>query len=401
MNCKTVKFKELYAVDSKNGIYKSAEFHGTGTRIVNMGELFAYGFIGSQDMRKINVDDKEKAAFHLEEGDLLFARRSLVESGAGKSSIVRNLTSAAVFESSIIRVRLNKTICNPLFYYYWFKSHEGVSEISALVNGVNVKGIKSSALKEISVALPELSIQNRISGALYKYDALIENNQKQIKLLEEAAQRLYKEWFVDLRFPGYETTSVVDGVPEGWKESILGDIAENVGHNEKKQNRDKYAYYLPIECMPKKSLAYMDLIDVSEAESSLVAFRAGDILFGAMRPYFHKVVVARDDGLTRSTCFVINSKKEYMRSYLTMLLFSIDTINYATRISVGTTMPYVRWKDFVQMPVLVPTEELCVKFEKQFTLIVKKISNLAKQNISLSQARDRLLPKLMSGEIEV
>ena len=223
MSWERVKFKELYAIASKNGIYKSSEFHGHGSKIVNMGELFAYGFVGSQDMRRIAVDEKEKKSFGLEEGDLLFARRSLVESGAGKASIVRNLTESTVFESSIIRVRLKKEICNPLFYYYWLKSYDGISEISALVNGVNVKGIKSSALKEICVVLPDMSVQNRISEILYNYDQLIENNQKQIKLLEEAAQRLYKEWFVDLHFPGYEDAKVVDGVPEGWEKGVLGD----------------------------------------------------------------------------------------------------------------------------------------------------------------------------------
>jgi type I restriction enzyme S subunit len=194
---------------------------------------------------------------------------------------------------------------------------------------------------------------------------------------------------------------IIDGVPDGWKKGTLGNIADNVGKTEKKEKRDNYAYYLPIDCLPKKSLAYTDFNDIALAESSLIAFKANDILFGAMRPYFHKVVIARDEGLTRSTCFVINSKQDYMWSYLTMLLFSVDTINYATRISVGTTMPYVRWKDFVQMPVLIPNENVAIAFKKQFMSIADKITKLAKQNIYLSQARDRLLPTLMNGEIEV
>lgn len=233
------------------------------------------------------------------------------------------------------------------------------------------------------------------------YDDLIENNQKQIKLLEEVAQRLYKEWFVDLRFPGYEDVEIVDGVPEGWYSGVLGDVAENSGNNEKRENREKYAYYLPIDCLPKKSLAYFESNDVSMAESSLISFKKNDIIFGAMRPYFHKVVIGRDNGLTRSTCFVINSKTPEYWSYLTMLLFSADTINYATRISIGTTMPYVRWKDFVQMPIIIPSEDIACKFGKQFTSISNRITVLAEQNTRLENARNRLLPKLMSGEIEV
>ena len=137
------------------------------------------------------------------------------------------------------------------------------------------------------------------------------------------------------------------------------------------------------------------------AKSSLVSFNPKDIIFGAMRPYFHKVVIAREKGLTRSTCFVINSKNDIYWSYLTMLLFSDNTINYATRISVGTTMPYVRWKNFVQMPILIPSVSICTKYKQFFSPIVDKLSELAEKMTKLKQARDLLLPKLISGELEV
>ena len=230
---------------------------------------------------------------------------------------------------------------------------------------------------------------------------MIENNQKQIKLLEEAAQRLYKEWFVDLRFPGHEDVQIVDGIPDRWNIGTLGDIAIDVGERERKENRSKYKYYLPIDCLPKKSLSYQQMNDISLAESSLIAFDSGDILFGAMRPYFHKVVIARDNGLTRSTCFVVNSQQESKWAYLTMLLFDDKTIDYATQISVGTTMPYVRWKDFVKMPILVPPNGICKGFSMLTKPILQKANLLAESVIMLTEARDRLLPKLMSGEIEL
>jgi type I restriction enzyme S subunit len=285
--------------------------------------------------------------------------------------------------------------------YLSYAMNQELKLLKTMSAGSTTKFLKIGMLHGLEISLPEISIQRKIANILGTYDKLIESNHKQIKLLEEAAQRLYKEWFVDLRFPGYEDVEIIDGVPDGWKKGTLGNIADNVGKTEKKEKRDNYAYYLPIDCLPKKSLAYTDFNDIALAESSLIAFKANDILFGAMRPYFHKVVIARDEGLTRSTCFVINSKQDYMWSYLTMLLFSVDTINYATRISVGTTMPYVRWKDFVQMPVLIPNENVAIAFKKQFMSIADKITKLAKQNIYLSQARDRLLPKLMNGEIEV
>lgn len=307
-----------------------------------------------------------------------------------------------------IPLSTNQACCNLVinhviadYEYVYYALCTLYDRLVALKNGGAQPNLNAKKIKAIEIPFPDLETQRTIASVLGAYDNLIENNQKQIKLLEEAAQRLYKEWFVDLRFPGYEDTSIVDGVPEGWALGELGDIAIDSGKKEKKEHRGQYQYYLPIDCLPKRSLAYTDKNDITLAESSLVAFMPNDILFGAMRPYFHKVVVARDKGLTRTTCFVINSKMPAYWAYLLLLLFSKDTVDYATQISVGTTMPYVRWKDFIHMPTLIPPEEKCDAFQAIVLPIIERISCLAVSSERLIQARDRLLPKLMSGEIEV
>lgn len=290
---------------------------------------------------------------------------------------------------------------NSKYIYYWITSDIGQKMMWSRVIGSAQPALTIDIIKQFELSIPTYILQNKIVKILETYDKLIENNQKQIKLLEEAAQRLYKEWFVNLRFPGYENTPIIDGVPEGWKKGILGDIAINVGKKVKKEDRNKYKQYLPIDCLPRKSLAYTESLNIKLAESSLVSFKPKDILFGAMRPYFHKVVIAYDKGLTRNTCFVINAKEREFLSYLTMLLFSDNTINYATTISVGTTMPYVRLNDFLNMEIIIPAPHIVKEFEKLFKPISEDIVNFAKQIGVLSEARDRLLTKLMSGEIEV
>jgi type I restriction enzyme S subunit len=285
--------------------------------------------------------------------------------------------------------------------FYWITSSEGYSVLNNSTIGSSQKALTISALKGIKIPLPSMAEQERIVQILSAYDDLIENNQKQIKLLEEAAQRLYKEWFVDLRFPGYENTPIIDGVPQGWRNGILDDIAVESGKNEKKENRENYSYYLPIDCLPKQSIGYTETSDVCLAVSSLVAFSKNDIIFGAMRPYFHKVVVARNSGLTRSTCFVLNARKIEFWAYVAMMMFSKDTVDYATQISVGTTMPYARWKDLKQMPAIVPTSSIVEEFQKNITPIINKIGVLSNAIMGLREARDCLLPKLMSGELEV
>lgn len=286
-------------------------------------------------------------------------------------------------------------------HYFLYALNEQLALLKSISSGSTTKFLTMSMLKPLSVPCPTISVQHRIASILSAYDDPIENNRRQIKLLEEVAQRLYREWFVELRFPGHESVKVVDGVPEGWMKGTLNTIAEFTGKKANKAERERYKCYLPIDCLPKKSLAYINHDNISNAESSLLSFAEYDIIFGAMRPYFHKVVIAQEEGLTRSTCFVINSRSKEYWSYVCMLLFSEEAIDYATHVSVGTTMPYVRWKDFERMPVLIPSQKVAAHFHEMLLPIIQKISCIAKHIALLSEARDRLLPKLMSGEMEV
>ena len=211
-----VEFGQLYAEPSRNGVYKSKEHHGEGVKIVNMGELFAYDIIRDQEMNRLRMTATEMSKSGLADGDLLFGRRSLVESGAGKCSLVEGLSEPTTFESSIIRVRVNESIIRPRFVFYWLKSPGGAGRVRAIVTGTNVKGIRGTVLKTIQVACPPIDVQDSIVSTLRAYDDLIENNRRRIALLEEASRLLYREWFVHLRFPGHEHVRVVDGVPEGW-----------------------------------------------------------------------------------------------------------------------------------------------------------------------------------------
>ena len=287
------------------------------------------------------------------------------------------------------------------FLYYLLQSKYFFEKANSLARGAAQPDLPHSLFNSIEIAYPELDSQQRIASILSRYDSLIENYQKQIKLLEEAAQRLYKEWFVDLHFPGHENTKIVDGVPEGWEKGRLEDIAFESGKKVDKKSREDYEYYMPIDSLPKHSLTYLSPADISMAESSLVSFKEGDVIFGAMRPYFHKVCFAQSSGLTRSTCFVLNAKVQEYQGYLLMLMFDENTVKHATSISVGTTMPYTRWKEFKSMQILIPSKDLATIFGEQISLTTKRLKKLSAQIRLLTEARDRLLPKLMSGEIAV
>lgn len=331
-----------------------------------------------------------------QDNDLIFAR----EAPAGNVAIIKNGEKFCLGQRTVL-IRPNPQLVSPDFLTYFLLAPQQQYGLLGTANGATVAHVNLPTIRELEVDIPPIETQHRIADILSAYDDLIENNRKQIKLLEEAAQRLYKEWFVDLRFPGHEHTKIVDGVPEGWSMGILDDIVKETGESTKKENKQEYAYYLPIDCLPQKSIGYIDTNDIKLAKSSLVSFDKGDIIFGAMRPYFHKVVVARDKGITRSTCFVLNSRSASMWGYVAMLLFNTVTVEYATQISVGTTMPYVRWKDMKLMPSLIPNKQIAISFDNLVKPMIEKVGLLANQIRALAQARDCLLPKLMSGEVEM
>lgn len=389
------------------GAWSDKEYVPQGLPVLKVTNCKPKGFL-IDDINYLPTSSATKYAKHkVQRGDVIIAtvgsHPNLVDSAAGRSCIVNSLVDGFYLNQNAVCIRTkDNDVLDQGYLGYHAKYREFQHYIQMRGRGAaNQMRIAIGAIKGYEFDFPEIDIQRKIAYILSAYDNLIENNQKQIKLLEEAAQRLYKEWFVDLRFPGHEDVDIVDGVPEEWKKGCLKDIAFESGKRESKNNRFNYKYYLPIDCLPKKSIAYIDMNAVELAESSLIGFNNDDIIFGAMRPYFHKVVIARDNGLTRTTCFVINAVQKEYWAFLSMLLFSKDTVDYATQISVGTTMPYVRWNDFKEMPVIIPQMTIAESFKNIVCPIVEKINSMAEQIILLTEARDRLLPKLMSGEIEV
>lgn len=253
MSWTDVEFESIYASPSRNGIYKTKEFHGRGCRIVNMGEMFGYNFISNQDMKRVELSERELEANSLEDGDLLFGRRSLVEAGAGKCSLVVEPSDSLTFESSIIRVRINKEVANPRFLYYYFLSPQGRGRIRSIVSGTNVKGIRGSDLKRLPVASPPKDVQDEIATILSAYDDLIENNRRRIQLLEQAARLLYKEWFIHLRFPGHEHVKIKDGVPEGWEGTFLPDVIDVNPKTPIEKGKD--VWYVPMSALSESGMA--------------------------------------------------------------------------------------------------------------------------------------------------
>lgn len=392
MSWGTIRFGDLYSTESRNGLTKPSKIRGSGYKMINMGELFANDRIYDIPMELAPLKDTEKINAKIEIGDLLFARQSLVLEGAGKCSIVMEVSPLTVFESHLIRVRLDRKRALPMFYYYYFKSP--LSPMASIVSQCAQAGIRGSDLQELNVIFPPLYIQNKIAQILSYYDDLIENNQKQIKLLEEAAQRLYKEWFVDLRFPGHENVKIVNGVPEGWmRERLVNLVDVQYGYAFDGSLFNTAKNGMPIIRIRNIPSGNTGDYTTEEADSQYVIHN-GDILVGMDGEFHFNSWSGPDAYLVQRTCSFRPHNSE-MRGYLLQAIHA--PIKYFENTVVGATVAHLGKKHIDTINVLTCPTNLYVPFQSYY----ERRQLLLNQNWLLAEARDRLLPKLMSGEIEV
>lgn len=388
MKYEKIRFGDLYAIGSRNGLSKPSKVRGLGYKMINMGELFANDRIYDIPMELVPLKEKEKINAKVEAGDLLFARQSLVLEGAGKCSIVMEVSPLTVFESHLIRVRLLEE-ANPSFYYYYFRS--ALSPIKSIVSQCAQAGIRGSDLQELCVLYPPKKTQDRIANILEQYDNLIENNQKQIKLLEEAARRLYKEWFVDLHFPGYEDVKIVDGLPEGWVFVSINMVAKlKAGGDKPKTFSEKMTNENKIPVFAngiteKGLMGFTDKAVINNPSVTISARGTVGVVFLRTEPY---VPIVRLISVTP-----IDDKIDILYLFLYLANQNFRSTGAAQQ---QITVPLLKSKNIV-----CPTDDVRKSFNDVITPIFNKIEILEKQIDFASEARDRLLPKLMSGEIEV
>lgn len=335
--------------------------------------------------------------------------------------ILLNITGASVARccmvpDSVLPARVNQHVsiiridteqANPYYILYCLVSPLFKSQLLMLAQGgATREALTKTTIENFKVPLPERQIQDRIANILTSFDDLIEVNLKCTKVLEDLAQCLYDEWFVSFRFPGYQNTKIVQtskgAIPEGWSITPLSSMVDNIKKKETSGPHLHNLAYVPIGCISKKSLFLKDVELGKLAKSSLIRFRKYDILFGAMRPYFHKVTIAPSDGVTRTTCFVIRPKNTLYYSYSVMTMFQESTINYANSRSTGSTIPYAVWGNgLADMQIVVPSEEILERFNSIVMPNFEELTNIHFKVKILEKIRELLLPRLISEEIDV
>ena len=390
-----VKLKDIAIniTDGKHGDCKNEEhsgFYFVSCKDVHDGAIY---YDNARQITEKDFIDTHKRTM-LEVDDILLTNSGTI----GRMAFVadREATTKTTFQKSVAIIKPDKQKVLPRYLYYQLQNC--VPQFINSSNGSAQKNLLLSTMRTFQIEIEEnREKQEKITNTLSAYDDLIENNQRQIKLLEEAAQRLYKEWFVDLCFPGHENTEIVDGVPEGWNEKTLSQVANVImGQSPKSEFYNSEKKGLPFHQGVGSYGVRFVMDDIYSTSYTRIA-EPNSILFSVRAPVGrlnitkNKVVIGRGLAAINQT--------DGCQSYLYYLLknkFFKDNI-----VGNGSIFASVSKDELLNQKFLIPERNLMMQFEKIVSQMDKQIENLDSKNKKLIEARDRLLPKLMSGEVEV
>lgn len=394
----------LNITDGKHGDCENKE--NSGYYFISCKDIFD-GQINYKNARQITKADFEETHKRtmLEVDDILLTNSGTI----GRMAFVtdREATTKTTFQKSVAIIKPDKQKVLPRYLYYQLQNC--VPQFINSSNGSAQKNLLLSTMRTFQIEIEEnREKQEKTANTLSAYDDLIENNQKQIKLLEEAAQRLYKEWFVDLRFPGHENTKIVDGVPEGWRVASIADICDTVGGGTPSTKIQSYyekgdiLWVTPTDITRNFSLALLDTekkitpeglknssAKMLPAETILMTSRASVGFFGMC-----KYEVCTNQGFI--SCI---PKRENLQMYL---LFNLKSrVEEIRQKAGGSTYLEISKTVFRELKIILPKDEVLAEYQKNVHDIFDEIYCRTEMIKSLVDMRNRLLPKLMSGEVEV
>lgn len=379
----------------------NSDYSKEGTPIIMPKDIVG-GAIVHSGLLKVSEEHVKRLSRHqVYEGNLMVARKGDVR----KCAYITANENGWMTGSDCLKVVLDESKCYPKFIYYQLRSEHIGRWLEKVSIGATMPSLNTGLLSGIEMVLPPIEIQKQIAGILSVYDDLIENNQKQIKLLEEAAQRLYKEWFADLRFPGHENTKIVDGVPEGWSKSTVSEVSAvlrrgiSPKYNEKARGivinqkciRQTIVSYDEARTQEKK---YPDELKMMESDILICSTGAGTL--GRVGQIFE----AKENVTLDSHVTLIRANEKAGQQYLFWSLKMQQ--DYLMSAGKGSTNQLELSRETIgNCEILVPERKMAGQAEKNFAAIHDKMKECSMKITRLREARDLLLPKLMSGGMEV
>ncbi len=373
---------------------KNNEFFGSGYCLfLNTGNVTKEGFSFANNQFITKEKDELLRKGKIQRGDLILTTRGTVGNIAYYTNHIKY--ENVRINSGMVILRVNKENVDASFLYQLVRSKESRTYINSFCTGCAQPQLPIKNLSQICFEIPSLSTQHRIANILSRYDSLIENYQKQIKLLEEAAQRLYKEWFVDLHFPGHENTKIVEGVPDGWEKKKLVDMVDvQYGYAFDGKLFNSNSEGMPILRIRNIPDGITSDYTTEEAQDCYIVHN-GDIVVG-MDGIFHINSWSGGDAYLVQRACSFRPKEECMKGFIFQA--TQEPIKFFEKTLVGATVAHLGKKHIDSIELCIPKN---FELYKPFSKFYNQRQGLLSQIRLLTEARDRLLPRLMGGEIVI
>lgn len=372
-----------------------------------------YPFIQTGDVRKANFFVTEFTQTYSDAG---LAQSKMWPSGTLCITIAANIAEVALlgidacFPDSIIGFIADENLCDARYVKYWFDVYK--RQFKQVAQGAAQDNLSQEKLLSFKLPVPDLPVQIRIADILFAYDDLIENNRRRIMLLEEAAQELYKEWFVRLRFPGYESTKVTDGVPEGWERGVVNDLFQSLEDGDWIESKDQGGS--DYRLLQISNIGVNSFVETNNfrfvTEQTFRSLRcqgvtSGDILISRMpKPIGRAWLVSEMPWKMITAVDVAIGKLNHKRVSTAFAIQYLNSSHHFDNCEVrasGTTRPRITRKNLAAIPLLLPSQRIQDDYAKTVNSILELVVKLRVQSQRLAEARDLVLPRLMSGKLEV
>ena len=426
-------FGDLFAEPTRNGLTRPKAVRGSGVKMANMGELFAHSRLCNVPMERVPLSQSEAERFLLEDGDLLFARQSLVLKGAGKCSLFLRDDEPVTFESHVTRVRLDPQKAHPGYYFYYLQSHHGQSAIRSIVEqGAGASGIRGSDLATLEVRWQPLATQHSIAHVLGTLDDKIELNRRMSETLEAMARALFKSWFVDFEpvrakmedrwrrgeslpglpaehydlFPDRLVDSELGEIPEGWEVGSFNEVVVQLRDNENPAtSSDAVFSHFSIPAhdegqMPKHELG-------ENIKSAKTRVPPNVVLLSKLNPeidasgWWTWWTVRERYVRPSSWCF--GPTRHFNAVTSTASRAPLSFAQQMESLVTGTSKSHQRApaNAILSLRAVIPSARVIETFELSASELLSRGAILRKESRALAAQRDALLPKLVSGKVQM
>ena len=337
--------------------------------------------------------------------DLIFTQRGTL----GQVVMIpkTGLSPLYVVSQSQMKLTVDESKADRRFIYYYFSSPIAVGRVTNLASSSGVPHINLTVLRNFELPVPPLETQRRIADVLSAYDDLIENNRRRITLLEQAARELYREWFVRLRFPGHENTRIVDGQPEGWERKKIAEVCLTTGGGTPSTRRAEYwdgdiTWVVPTDVTNNDCLVLLDsarkITEKGLRESSAKMVPAETILMTSRASVGFFAMMDREACTNQGFINIVPHDEGIRLYFLFNFMHRVPEIRSHAQ---GTTYPEISKGRFREMDVVIPTRAIAAEFSRRTSEVIDQVRCLKRSTSALTQARDLLLPRLMSGKVAI